>query len=129
MFGSSMIATARRARTSPLLMKNRAFPVVGSSAFAGKRAATSWHPGFDQLCREQRNHFPVDKLTLHSVPSQSSVNDEAARYERVRSRTRELAAIAGRAPWDVSQRDYEQAKQELRGNVADDPVATDGFAP
>jgi len=42
---------------------------------------------------------------------------EEARHERVRVRTRELASIAGRDPWNVSQGDYEQAKQELMGKA------------
>jgi hypothetical protein len=40
------------------------------------------------------------------------VIDDEARQERVRARTRELASFAGREPWEVSQNDYEQAKDE-----------------
>lgn len=35
--------------------------------------------------------------------------------EAVRARARELAAIAGRAPHEVAQGDYEQAKREVTG--------------
>jgi hypothetical protein len=35
--------------------------------------------------------------------------------EEVRARARELAAIAGRAPHEVAQGDYEQAKREVTG--------------
>jgi hypothetical protein len=40
------------------------------------------------------------------------VIDDEARQERVRARTRELASCAGLEPWEVSQNDYEQAKDE-----------------
>ena len=40
-------------------------------------------------------------------------------HERVHARARALAAIAGRAPADVSQADYEQAKRESLGETVD----------
>jgi len=38
-----------------------------------------------------------------------------ASREDAQARARELAAIAGRAPHEVTQRDYEQAKHEVTG--------------
>jgi hypothetical protein len=38
--------------------------------------------------------------------------DDDARQARVRARTRELASLAGREPWEVTQNDYERAKHE-----------------
>jgi hypothetical protein len=54
----------------------------------------------------------MDKSALNPAPHPSSVIDDEARQERVRARTRELASFAGREPWEVSQNDYEQAKDE-----------------
>lgn len=73
--------------------------------------------------------IPVDSTTHNPGSRKGSVIAEEARQERVRVRTRELASIAGRDPWDVSQRDYEQSKQELMGKAAQDSQKPQGLRP
>jgi hypothetical protein len=48
-------------------------------------------------------------------PAGNAICSGPAIRERVRERTRELARLAGRAPAQVSQVDYEQAKREVTG--------------
>ncbi|MBL9208922.1 MAG: hypothetical protein JNL92_00555 [Opitutaceae bacterium] len=50
--------------------------------------------------------------SIWTLPSPSQVTREG-----VRARARELARIAGRAPSEVAQRDYEQAKREVTGEA------------
>jgi hypothetical protein len=47
--------------------------------------------------------------------SKKSIKMGTVTRKMVHARTSELASIAGRAPLDVSQTDYEQAKHELTG--------------
>jgi len=44
------------------------------------------------------------------------LSDETQTMERLRERTRELAALKGRAAHEVTQEDYEAAKRDLAAN-------------
>lgn len=56
-------------------------------------------------------------IELDPHHSHSPTTPARVTLEMVRSRTSELAVRAGRSPFEISQRDYEQAKLELTGET------------
>jgi hypothetical protein len=58
-------------------------------------------------------------ISIGEFPKRTAPPVRSAR-ERVGLRTRELAALAGRSPLDITQTDYEQAKREVTGESQPD---------
>lgn len=48
--------------------------------------------------------------------------DYEENMRRVSDRTLELAQLAGRAPHEIRQADYERAKREIAGNISTEPM-------
>jgi hypothetical protein len=57
------------------------------------------------------NKNPINK----GIIAENFTGIGAVTRDMVHARTRELAVISGRAPYEASQADYEQAKRELTG--------------
>jgi hypothetical protein len=59
--------------------------------------------------------LPGSSATIRTTPHFTTHRDRRVTREMIATRTRELAARAGRIPPHVEQTDYEQAKRELTG--------------
>jgi hypothetical protein len=61
----------------------------------------------------------VDTLTaLMQDTYMTADQDYEDNMRRVSDRTLELAQLAGRAPHEIRQADYERAKREIAGNIS-----------
>ena len=61
----------------------------------------------------------VDTLIAHMQDTYMTADqDHEDNMRRVSDRTLELAQLAGRAPHEIRQADYERAKREITGNIS-----------
>ena len=51
----------------------------------------------------------------YEKPGGASPDKRTTAFDRLRKRTNEIAAMAGRGPLEIRQLDYEKAKRELTG--------------